>query len=79
MIFIRVISSFVFYKTIGLKKVILFGLSHSMPLTLLIALATLAYHSNSIDQFHYFTFILSALFEVIISMFLIKIIYNKMI
>jgi len=75
MISMRLISAFVFYKKVGLKQTLLFGLSHSMPLTLLIAIATLAYQSNSIDQFHYYAFILSALFEVILVMMGIKWIY----
>ncbi len=76
MIGIRVFSAFVFYKYLGLRDVLLFALSHSMPLTLLIAIATLAYQNNSIDQFHYYGFILASLFQVIIAMICIKLI-NK--
>jgi Kef-type K+ transport system membrane component KefB len=77
MILIRVISSMLFVKELGLKETILFALSHSMPLTLLIAVATLAYHSSSISQFYYYAFILSSIFEVIFCMILIKIINSK--
>ena len=73
MIGMRVLSSFVFIKELGLKKSILMGLSHSMPLTLLIAMATLAYHEQSIDMLHYYAFILAALFQVIIVMVAIKV------
>jgi Kef-type K+ transport system membrane component KefB len=66
-----------FVKELGLKDTILFALSHSMPLTLLIAVATLAYHSSSISQFYYYAFILSSIFEVIFCMILIKIINSK--
>jgi len=72
MIFIRVVSSFIFIKILGLKDTILFGLSHAMPLTLLVAIATLAYHARSIDNFHYLAFILASLFEVLIVMTVIK-------
>jgi len=77
MIVMRVIASLVFIKEVGLIDSILMGLSHSMPLTLLIAMATLAYHANSIDQLHYYAFILAALFQVIAVMIVIKIINNK--
>lgn len=76
MIIIRVIASGVFYKEIGIRNSILMGLSHSMPLTLLIAMATLAFHANSIDTLHYYAFILAALFQVISVMIVIKLI-NK--
>ena len=76
MILIRVIASGVFYKEIGIKDSILMGLSHSMPLTLLIAMATLAFHANSIDVLHYYAFILAALFQVISVMIVIKLLNN---
>ena len=74
MILMRVIASLVFIKKIGPINSILMGLSHSMPLTLLIAMATLAFHSKSIDQLHYYAFILAALFQVISVMIIIKLV-----
>jgi len=76
MILMRVIASLVFVKQLGWIDAILMGLSHSMPLTLLIAMATLAYHAKSIDQLHYYAFILAALFQVISVMIVIKLINN---
>jgi Kef-type K+ transport system membrane component KefB len=72
MISMRVIASLVFIKELGLVDSILMGLSHSMPLTLLIAMATLAYNAKSIDTLHYDAFILAALFQVIFVMIIIK-------
>jgi len=74
MIFIRVLASVSFIGYLNIKDRILLAFSHSMPLTLLIAIATLAYQNNTISQFYYFSFILAGLFEVLISMFSIKII-----
>ena len=74
MIVMRLIASLVFLKELGLRDSILMGLSHSMPLTLLIAMATLAYSANSIDKLHYYAFILAALFQVISVMIIIKLI-----
>ncbi|MBL0709204.1 MAG: cation:proton antiporter [Sulfurimonas sp.] len=76
MIGMRVLASLVFLKDVGLVDSVLMGLSHSMPLTLLIAMATLAYHASSIDTLHYYAFILAALFQVISVMIVIKLINN---
>ena len=74
MIVMRIIASLVFIKELGVTDAILMGLSHSMPLTLLIAMATLAFSANSIDKLHYYAFILAALFQVISVMIVIKLI-----
>ena len=77
MVAMRVASALVFKNILGYRSAILLGLSHSMPLTLLIAVATIAYHSSSIDKLHYFAFILAALFQVIIVTTLIKLIHRE--
>jgi len=77
MISMRVVSALVFKNILGYRAAVLLGLSHSMPLTLLIAVATIAYHSSSIDKLHYFAFILAALFQVIIVTILIKLIHKE--
>lgn len=69
---IRLLSSLVFVRDIGLKQAQLLAMSHSMPLTLLIAVATLAVQNNSISQFYYYAFILAAIFEVIFGMIIIR-------
>jgi Kef-type K+ transport system membrane component KefB len=74
MILMRTVASLVFIQKLGFIDAVLMGLSHSMPLTLLIAMATLAFTANSIDQLHYFAFILAALFQVISVMIIIKLI-----
>jgi len=76
MVSMRVVASLVFIKEVGLIDSILMGLSHSMPLTLLIAMATLAYNEKSIDTMHYDAFILAALFQVISVMIIIKFLNN---
>lgn len=76
MIFIRLIGSTLFIKDIGWNKFFMLGLSHSMPLTLLIAVSTLAYHNHSITQFYYYAFILAAIVEVLIVMIAIRVLSN---
>jgi len=75
MIIMRLLASLVFLKELGFIETLLFALSHSMPLTLLIAMATLAYSANSIDKLHYYAFILAALFQVISVMVIIKLLH----
>jgi len=77
MLLMRVVSALVFVKELGRNGAVLMGLSHSMPLTLLVAMATLAFHANSIDQIHYFAFILASLFQVIVVMLLVKLIKKE--
>ncbi|MEA3354265.1 MAG: cation:proton antiporter [Campylobacterota bacterium] len=77
MLTIRVLSSTLFINEIGFKESMLFALSHSMPLTLLIAVSTLAYQNQSISQFYYYAFILGAIFEVIVCMIMIRIVSHK--
>ncbi len=76
MVFMRVVASSVFIGEVSKIEAILMGLSHSMPLTLLIAMATLAYNANSIDTLHYYAFILAAIFQVIFVMIAIRILNN---
>jgi Kef-type K+ transport system membrane component KefB len=74
MTFMRVAASLVFIKELKMIDSILMGLSHSMPLTLLIAMATLAFNSNSIDELYYYALILASLFQTISIMILIRVI-----
>jgi Kef-type K+ transport system membrane component KefB len=74
MICMRIIASLSFVKELGWIDSILMGLSHSMPLTLLIAMATLAFNASSIDKLHYYAFILASLFQVIGVMIVIKLV-----
>lgn len=76
MFIFRILASFVFFKELGKRGVLLFALSLSMPLTLLIATATIALNTGNIDKEFYYSCILASLFEAIISMILIKVIFN---
>ncbi len=74
MVFIRIVASTLFIKDMGLKSFSLIGLSHAMPLTLLIAVSTIAFNNYSISKEYYFAFILAAILEVLFVMITIKII-----
>ena len=72
----RYIASFMFLKILNLKNTTLLFLSLSMPLTLLIAIATIGYNAKNISEEIYNAFVLASLCEAVISMILIRIVYN---
>ncbi len=76
MFFIKILPSFIFYKQLNLSNMLLFGLSLCMPLTLLVATATLALKSGGIDKNLYISFIIASLIETILALFIIKILKN---
>lgn len=73
MIFIRIVASLLFVKDLGWNRFYLLGLSHAMPLTLIIAVSTIAYNNSSISQEIYYAFILASILEVLVVMIFIKI------
>ena len=73
MVGIRFIASMLFVKEMGWNKFFMIGLSHSMPITLLIAVTTIAYNNHSITQEYYYAFILAAILEVLMVMIAIRI------
>jgi len=75
MLMVRQLSSIAFWKHLGAKKSCLLALSHSMPLTLLIAVATIAFKSRTISETLYYALILTSLAEVIIAMLGIKLLH----
>ena len=72
MILIRVLAIFPLRDVASKRDVLISAVSLSMPLTLLIAVATIGYNSGSIDIVTYYQLILASLFEVIIAMVIIK-------
>ena len=77
MITIRFISAIPLIKSIGKRNSLLVGLSLSMPLTLLVAIASAGYHHGIITKYYYYSMILASLLEVIISMVAIKLMVKE--
>ncbi|MGP1486016.1 MAG: cation:proton antiporter [Campylobacter sp.] len=73
----RILCGMVFVNTLGFKNTILYALSHSIPLTLLIAVATISHKTGGIGDNFYFSFILASLAQAIIVMICIKILMSK--
>lgn len=77
MISIRLVSSMVAYGGyLGFKNTLLFSLSDSMPLTFMVAIATLGYEAGAISHNEYFSFIVASMGSGIGLMIAIKIIYT---
>lgn len=78
MITVRIIAtSTVFYGVLkSTRNIILFALSDSMPLTFLVATATLGVNIGALTKYEYFSFVLAAMFEGIVFTILIKIIFT---
>lgn len=79
MVLARIVSSFVaYYRYLGARGTILFSLGDSMPLTFLIAIATIAISNNAISLDEYYAFVLAAIIEAIVIIIVIKLILKKM-
>lgn len=63
-----------YFKTT--KSVFLFALSDAMPLTFLIAMATLGLNIGALQKEQYYSFVLSAMLEAVLFMIIIKIILH---
>jgi len=77
MLLSRILAAIVLRKLNGPRDALLVALSLSMPLTLLVAVATIGYETKMIDILSYYQLILASIFEIIISMTTIKILYAR--
>ncbi len=70
---IRLIGSFIaFYGHLGFKNTLLFALSDSMPLTFMVAAATLGLNAKAIDEFEYSSIVVASMLEAMVIMMVIK-------
>lgn len=69
---IRLLATYTLTSLIGKRNAILTALALSMPLTLMIAVATVGLDTHVIDMFDYYAVILASLIEVIVAMTAIK-------
>jgi len=73
----RVLAAIILKSISGSKDALLVALSLSMPLTLLIAVATIGYETKLLDLLTYYQLILASIFEILISMTVIKTLQTK--
>lgn len=76
MIVIRLIAATAYYGYLSLKDTLLFSLSNSMPLTFMVAIATLGYEANAISHNEYYAFIVASMGSGMFLMVAIKILYT---
>lgn len=73
MLLSRILAAIVLKNISGSRDALLIALSLSMPLTLLVAVATIGYESKLLDLLSYYQLILASIFEILFSMTIIKI------
>ena len=73
----RVLAARVLKSLSGSKDALLIALSLSMPLTLLVAVATIGYDTGLLEKLNYYQLILASIFEVLLSMIFIKILAKQ--
>jgi len=76
-LFIKVFPGFILKEFMKDREIIIMALSLSMPLTLLVAVATIGYDMKYITFLNYNSLILSAILEVLISMVAIKVLTRR--
>ena len=72
MIISRVLAAVVLKGISGSRDALLIALTLSMPLTLLVAVATIGYETKLLDSLTYYQLILASIFEILFSMTMIK-------
>ncbi|MDQ7046202.1 MAG: cation:proton antiporter [Sulfurovum sp.] len=77
MITSRLLAAIIFKGIAGSKDALLVALSLSMPLTLLVAVATIGYEAKLLDLLTYYQLILASIFEILISMTIIKVLESR--
>jgi len=77
MITSRLLAAIVLKGISGSRDALLIALSLSMPLTLLVAVATIGYETKLLDLLTYYQLILASIFEILIAMTSIKVIQAK--
>ncbi|CAA6812892.1 MAG: NA+/H+ antiporter (napA), putative [uncultured Sulfurovum sp.] len=76
MLLSRVLAAIVLKNISGSRDALLIALSLSMPLTLLVAVATIGYETKLLDLLNYYQLILASIFEILLSMTIIKILHK---
>ena len=77
MLIIRLLASLLLIKLLNKRELILISLSLNMPLTLLVATATVGYRAGIMQESEYNALILASILEVILGMIAIKAIAKK--
>ncbi len=63
-------------RYLGLRNTVLFSLAESMPLTFLVAIATIGHSGGLLDRGEYFAFILASIIQAVGMVVVIQILYT---
>ncbi len=74
---IKFLSAYPLKKFINIKEGLIVALSLSMPLTLIVAVATIGYNTKYITLLNYYSLILAAILEILIAMVVINMLASK--
>ena len=77
MVLSRILAAVSLKPIAGSKNALLIALALSMPLTLLVAVATIGYETKLLDLLSYYQLILASILEILIAMVLIKILQKR--
>ncbi|MDD2789372.1 MAG: cation:proton antiporter [Sulfurimonas sp.] len=74
MVVLRLISSTLYLKELGVKNTIMFAMGDSMPLTFLLAVATIGISANAITQTEYYALVIAGMIASVSMMSIIQIV-----
>lgn len=74
MVVLRLISSMLYLKELGLKNTIMFAMGDSMPLTFLLAVATIGISANAISQNEYYSLVIAGMIASVSMMSIIQLV-----
>ena len=74
---LRMISSMIYLSKLGLKDTLMFAMGDSMPLTFLLAAATIGKESNAITVNEYYALVIAGIIVSVSMMTIIKIVINS--
>lgn len=73
----RILAAVSLKPIYGAKNALLVALALSMPLTLLVAVATIGYETKLLDLLSYYQLILASILEILVAMILIKVLEKR--
>ncbi len=73
---LRIVSSMIYLRELGLKNTLMFAMGDSMPLTFLLAVATIGKSANAITPTEYYALVIAGMIAAVSMMTIIKTVTN---
>ena len=74
MLILRIISSMLYIKELGFKNTLMFAMGDSMPLTFLLAVATIGISAHAISEQEYFALVIAGMIASVVMMSIIQLV-----